>query len=205
MKFIYTRDTVKELVPKYIKGKTLDIGGGTSKYRSIITPCVSEYLVSDIYKAPGIDFVEDARKLSHADKTFDSVLSFQVLEHIDDTRAVVREMYRILKDGGIVLTIAPFFGAEHGHPSDFHRFTVEGLRWYFEQEGFKIIETGKQGSTFAVISELFRFSFLNPYKKHGRIKRAILTRIIKALFKFDRWGFLQNPNIYTSTYIIAQK
>jgi SAM-dependent methyltransferase len=205
MKFINTRDTVKEFVPKYIKGRTLDIGGGTSKYRSIITPCVSEYLVSDLYKEDGVDFVEDARKLSHRDKTFDSILSFQILEHIDNTQAVVKEMYRVLKDGGTALVTTPFICAQHGHPSDFHRFTVEGLKWYFEQQGFKILEAGKQGSTFAVISELFHFSFLNPYKKHGRIKRAILNRIIRVFIKLDRWEILENPNLYTNVYIVVQK
>lgn len=205
MKLINTREVVKEFVPKYIKGKALDIGGGTSKYRSIITPYVSEYLVSDLYPEKGVDFVEDARKLTHKDNTFNSILSFQTLEHVDDTRAVIKEMYRILKKGGVVLTTVPFIYAQHGHPSDFHRFTIEGLKWYFEQEGFKIIESGKQGSSFAVISELFRSAFLSPYKKHGRIKRAMLTKIIKIFLKFDRWGFLQNPNIYTNTYIIAQK
>lgn len=205
MKFVNTREVVKEFVPKYIKGKTLDIGGGTSKYRSIITPCVSEYLVSDLHKEDGVDFVEDARKLSHKDKTFDSILSFQALEHIDDTRAVVREMHRVLKDGGMAIVTAPFLGAQHGHPSDFHRFTVEGLKWHFEQEGFKIIKAGKQGSTFAVISELFHFSFLSPYKKHGRIKRAILNRIINVFLKLEKWEVLENPDLYTNVYVVVQK
>ena len=205
MKFINTREVVKEFIPKYIKGKTLDIGGGTSKYKSIITPYVSEYLVSDIYEGQGIDFIEDAKKLSHKNETFYSVLSFQTLEHIDDTRTVVKEIYRILKKDGVVITTVPFLHAQHGHPSDFHRFTAEGLKWYFKQEGFKIVKSGKQGSSFAVLSELFRSSFLNPYRKHGRIKRALLTRIIRVLLKLDRWGVLENPNIYTNAYIIAQK
>jgi len=205
MKLTHTRDVINKLVPKYIKGKTLDIGGGTSKYRSIITPYVSEYLVSDLYPVQKIDFIEDARKLSHKDKTFDSILSFQVLEHIDDTKAVVKEMYRVLKYDGIAMVTVPFLCAQHGHPSDFHRFTVDGLRWYFEQEGFKVIKVGKQGSSFAVISELFRFAFLNPYKNHGRIKTAILTRIIKGLTKLDKCEILQNENIYGNVYIVAQK
>ncbi len=205
MKLIHTREVVKELVPKYIKGKTLDIGGGSSKYRSLIIPHVSEYLVSDLYHTKGIDFIEDARKLSHKDKTFDSVLSFQLLEHVDDTHAVVREMYRVLKDDGIAIVTAPFLGAQHEHPSDFHRFTLEGMRWYFEKEGFNVIEAGKQGSSFAVISELVRFSFLNPYKDHSRIKRAVLIRIIKVFLKLDRWRVLENPDIYVNVYIVAQK
>ncbi len=205
MKFIDTRDVVRELVPKYAKGKTLDVGGGNSKYRKLIIPYVNEYLVSDLYPSPGVDFIEDARRLKQTDKTYDTVLSFQVLEHIDNTSAVVSEMYRILKDGGVAIVTAPFIAAEHGHPSDYHRFTVEGMRWYFEQVGFNIIEAGKQGSTFTMISELFRFGLLNPYKKHGRIKSAIINRILNIFKKLDKRGFMANSDFYTNVYIVAKK
>jgi ubiquinone/menaquinone biosynthesis C-methylase UbiE len=95
-----TREVVEILVPKYAKGRTLDVGGGTSKYRGIIKKFVSNYLVADLYETEGVDFREDARKMSFPDESFDTVLSFQVLEHIDDTTATVREMYRVLKRGG---------------------------------------------------------------------------------------------------------
>jgi len=205
MKLVDTREVVKALIPKYAKGLTLDVGGGTSKYRDIIDSYVDKYLVSDLYPLDGVDYVEDARKLGHKDKTFDTILSFQLLEHVDDTKAVVTEIYRVLKNGGIAIVTTPFLGAEHGHPSDFHRFTTEGLSWYFKEAGFKTLELGKQGSTLAVCAELLRFKFLNPYKKHGRIKTSIMTRIVKFLKKLDKSGILNNDSFYSNVYIVAQK
>jgi SAM-dependent methyltransferase len=205
VQFINTREIVEEFIPRYAKGKTLDIGGGRSKYRNLIAPHVSEYLVSDLYPAPGVDFIEDARALGQRADTYETVLSFQVLEHIDDTQAVVREIYRVLKPGGKTIVTVPFIAAEHGHPSDFHRFTVEGLRWYFEKANFKIIEIGRQGGMWSVLSELLRFRFLDTYKSHGRFKRALVSNIISIFHKLDRRGFMQRPNFYTNVYIIAEK
>ncbi len=205
MRFVKTREVIQVFVPKYAKGKTLDIGGGNSKYREIIKPHVDEYLVSDIFQAPGVDFVEDARKLSHPDDSFGTVLSFQALEHIDDTHAVVREMYRVLKRGGHAIVTAPFIGARHGHPSDFHRFTLEGLCWYFESAGFEIKESGKQGGSLSVCAELLRFSFLNPYKKHGKIRRKIIRATVSFLVALDRRNYFANQDIYNNAYVVAVK
>lgn len=204
-RFIDTRDVVSHFVPLYAKGKTLDVGGGSSKYREIITKTVSDYLVSDLYGELGVDVVTDARKMSFPDASFDTIVSFQVLEHIDDTTAAVREMYRVLKRGGCVIATAPFLGAEHGHPSDYHRFTIEGIQWHFEHVGFTTVACGKQGSTFSVIAELVRFVVLNPYKKHGRVRRGIVDRILQLLKIFDRKGFLQNADLYAGVHIVAQK
>lgn len=203
--YIDTKEVVAALIPTFAKGKTLDIGGGTSKYRATISPYVSEYVVSDLYDNPGVDVISDARDLSFPDQSFDTVLSFQLLEHVDDTAKVVKEMYRVLTSGGVAIVTAPFMGAQHGHPSDFHRFTPEGMRWYFQEAGFSVIEAGTQGSTLSVLAELLRFSLLNPYKTHGRIRTSIIMRTCSLLKSLDRKGFLRSPDLYTNTYLVARK
>lgn len=203
--YIDTRDVVRALVPAYAKGKALDIGGGTSKYRALIVPHVESYLVSDIAAGPGVDVVADARDLSFPSASFDTAFSFQVLEHVDDTAAVVRELYRVLAPGGIAIATAPFMEAEHGHPSDYHRFTPQGMAWHFEQAGFAVVESGKQGSTCTVLAELIRFSLLNPYRSHGRIRTALVMRLCRALKALDRRGFLRDPDLYVNVYLVARK
>ncbi len=203
--YINTREVVSALIPKYVRGKTLDVGGGTSKYREIIKQTVSDYVVSDLFDEPGVDVITDARAMSFANESFDSVISFQVLEHVDNTTAVVSEIYRVLKKDGVAVVTAPFLCAEHGHPSDYHRFTEEGMKFYFERAGFLIIESGKQGSTFSVIKELLRFVLLNPYKKNGRMRKGIFNRLAKMLVSLDRKGYLYNPDLYTNVYVVAQK
>ena len=50
---------------------------------------------------------EDITKLSFADGTFDTVLSFDVLEHVPDYHAAISEICRILTPGGDLLLTVP--------------------------------------------------------------------------------------------------
>lgn len=55
---------------------------------------------------------EDVTALSMADASLGAILSFDVLEHVPDWRAALREFARTLKPGGLLLLTAPFhFGA----------------------------------------------------------------------------------------------
>jgi hypothetical protein len=55
---------------------------------------------------------EDLTRLSFGDARFDYVLTFEVLEHVPDYTAALRECARILKPGGIMLVTVPFHGGE---------------------------------------------------------------------------------------------
>lgn len=62
--------------------------------------------------------VAAAEALPYPDSLFDTVLSHEVLEHVRDDRAAVREMVRVLKPGGRVVIFAPnrWYPFEtHGH------------------------------------------------------------------------------------------
>jgi SAM-dependent methyltransferase len=73
-----------------------------------------EYLTADLYvsenKAPGmVDPMvkEDMTKLSFENETFDIVFSSHVLEHIEDDRKAMSEVYRVLKPGGFAVLQVP--------------------------------------------------------------------------------------------------
>lgn len=49
----------------------------------------------------------DKEKLPYADATFDWVTCTEVLEHVENYRAVMREIYRVLKPGGVAVFTTP--------------------------------------------------------------------------------------------------
>jgi len=51
---------------------------------------------------------EDATRLTFSDRSFDYVLSFDVLEHVPDYRRAFKEVHRCLAEGGTFLFTAPF-------------------------------------------------------------------------------------------------
>ena len=55
---------------------------------------------------------EDLTALTFDDASIDHVVSLEVLEHVPDFRAALRECYRVLKPGGKLLLSAPFARGE---------------------------------------------------------------------------------------------
>lgn len=51
---------------------------------------------------------ENVMSLSFEDRSFDRVLSFDVLEHVPDHMKAFKELYRVLDDGGFLLFSVPF-------------------------------------------------------------------------------------------------
>lgn len=70
----------------------------------------SEYFGSSYQPGSIVDGIrhEDVMNLSFAGGSFDRVLSFDVLEHVPDPYCAFRELYRVLKPGGVLIFSAPF-------------------------------------------------------------------------------------------------
>ncbi len=117
-----------------ITGAVLSIGSGGDidkqggHYRCYFSSA-SLYVTSDVRPSMGCDLVVDARDMNGIESAaFDAVFCSGVLEHVDDCFAAVREVFRVLKSGGVFLVGVPFNQPLHRAPEDFWRFTEFGLR-----------------------------------------------------------------------------
>lgn len=205
--FTSTRDVVNYLAPKYARGEVLDIGAGSAKYRYIIEKYASRYVTCDICEGENVDCIEDATKLSFGDNSYDTILSFSVIEHIDSPDKMLSEIYRCLKPGGVCISTVPFLLPQHNDPGDYQRYTRSGLKKIFEDHNFTVAEYGSYGNLFTVFGEFVKFLYLNPYrhKKIGRIRRKIVTTIMNFFYYLDTLNFSKNTDFYASVYIAARK
>ena len=202
MKIQQTRD-VMVYAQKYISGKTLDLGAGAAKYREIIKERAREYLAFDMMPGKHIDVVGDALDLPFPADTFDTIVSTQVLEHIEKPWVMIKEIRRVLKSRGFCILTAPFLEPYHPDPGDFFRYSTEGMKSLFKNEGFEIIECSGYGKVFSVLGAFIKFLWFNPFQKSKKGGRRI-TRLIAKLAQFlDK--FAKNKIIYSDVYIIAQK
>ncbi len=192
---------------KYISGKTLDFGAGNAKYRNIITPHTGEYITFDVVAGEKVDVVGDAHKPPFPDNSFDTVISTQMLEHVEKPWVVVSEIKRILKKNGVCIITAPFLVPYHADPTDYFRYTKEGLTSLFKNNGFEIIESGTYGNTATVLTEMMHFAHFSHYKdrpENKKIWRGRIMRRVKALsYSLDK--IFKNKAVYANTYLVARK
>jgi SAM-dependent methyltransferase len=133
---------LSEAVARHCSGATgldvLDVGCGEKPYYPLLAPHAATYRGFDVEPGPVVDDVGVAEQLPYEEGRFDVVLCTQVLEHADDPHAVVSEIHRVLKPGGVALV------STHGtfvfHPTppperDFWRWTHAGLARLFGAAG----------------------------------------------------------------------
>jgi SAM-dependent methyltransferase len=120
-----------QLVRRYVPlqgARVLDVGCGLGLYvRRFrqVTPQVhgvdidAERVLRASEALPNIQQAS-AERLPYADASFEVVFSNEVLEHVDDDRAAVREAYRVLAPGGWLVVFAP---------NRLYPFETHGVYW----------------------------------------------------------------------------
>lgn len=156
---------LKMVLKKVKGGKVLDVGAKHSPYVSIFKH--SKYVRLDILPDSHPDIVGDLHKLPIKDKTFDTVIATEVLEHLYNPQKAIDEMYRILKKNGTVVASTRFIYVYHPDPHDYFRFTRDSLEYLFRK--FDHVEIYTHGNRVQVIWQLLMssglgmfFNFLNP-------------------------------------------
>jgi predicted SAM-dependent methyltransferase/ADP-heptose:LPS heptosyltransferase len=95
---------IKHLLPKYTRGRVLEIGCGMEK----AFPHFIGYDSGHHFGQGAADVVGSADKLTlFADESFDAVFSSHVLEHMEDMQAALDEWARVIKPGGYLCLYVP--------------------------------------------------------------------------------------------------
>jgi ubiquinone/menaquinone biosynthesis C-methylase UbiE len=147
--------------------KVLDVGAGSAPYRALFAGC--DYRTQDFSQLRDdqlryggyspIDFVSDADAIPVPDASFDVVLCTEVLEHVPEPVAVVREFGRIVAPGGRLILTAPLGSGIHQEPYHFYGgYTPYWYQRFLKQAGFEsIVVTANAGTLRHVAQETIRF------------------------------------------------
>lgn len=147
--------------------QVLDVGAGSAPYRVLFAHCHyktqdfsqlrDDQLRSGRYAA--IDFVSDARSIPVPDRSFDAIVCTEVLEHVPEPIAVVREFGRIVGPGGRLILTAPLGSGIHQEPYHFYGgYTPYWYERFLSEAGFEdIVVVPNEGTFRHIAQEAIRF------------------------------------------------
>ena len=125
-----------------LKGKVLNAGAGWREIGHLIDgELVNQDLPSDNETRTNIHILSPLANIPRPDHSFDAVVCIAVLEHVENPEQVVAEMFRVLKPGGHLIASVPFLQPEHKVPTDYQRYTRDGLERTLRNGGFEIVRT----------------------------------------------------------------
>lgn len=119
----------------------LDYGCGNKPYRDLFQRKFSVYQGADLSGNPEADILIDENgRVDCEDMSFDCVLSSQVLEHVTSPQVYLAEARRILKTNGSLILSTHGIWPYHPDPTDFWRWTIDGLQDEITRAGFEVLD-----------------------------------------------------------------
>jgi SAM-dependent methyltransferase len=140
-------------------GVMLDVGCGVKPYEGAFAPFVDQHLGIEYspesgYRGNRADLCGDATALPLADRSIDTILCTEVMEHVSHPEQTIAEFARVLRSGGTVITTAPFVYPIHD-PYDFFRYSPDGLRAIMERHGLTVEKVKPLSGTAVTLAMMF--------------------------------------------------
>lgn len=165
----------------------------------------------DIFEADNIDIVGRAESIPLENNSLRVVVTQEVLEHVEHPFVAVSEIYRVLVPGGALYCQLPFIIGYHPGPTDFWRFTKEGIASMLTSAGFAIeeqgISVGSGSGLYRILVEFASVLFSIPLPFLYRPLKAFFAILLfpikwlDFLFAFSR----ERDRIAGGYYVIARK
>ncbi len=195
--------TSRKFVERY--GQDSSILHAGSGPRRLAHQCVNV----DIENFEGVDVVADIRHLPFADGTFDVTTCDQVLEHVPQPHLAARELSRVVKPGGLIHVATPFLFPWHPSPSDYSRWTTEGLGDLFP--GHRVVEAGIMAGPFSALNA-FLPAFFSTILCFGSLRLQFALQyfflVLCMPLKFFDFIFIRMKGVElcaAGVYIVVEK
>lgn len=188
-----------------LQGPFLEIGsknyGSTQDFRPLLGGAGGQYVGVDMEDGPGVDKVldltDDFDVIDEAlgGMRFGTIVCLSVLEHCAQPFQMAENMTRLLSPGGRVVISAPFAWKFHGYPSDYWRFTHEGIKKLFPRLSFDMDSSTASSSRRGEMEPLDEMigraplTFRSHYQR-GRLGRGIAAGLLRQLGKLPLFSWV---------------
>lgn len=196
----YRRKILDKLLEEnkhYYKGIVLDIGGRDRGKFKKPKDKVKEWIFADIEKGYNPDIVLDVCDMPIKDDGIDVINATELFEHVEKLRKGLRECYRVLKEGGVMILSAPFLYPIHSDPYDFQRWSEYKWIKTLREIGFKIEKFKIMGRFFTVSGDIIK-TFTKSMPKLLRWVLYLFYPLIDIVVKLDQLESIKKHSLLGS-------
>lgn len=196
------------IIKKYLTDDTprilVDYGCGSMPYRQFFEPYVASYIGADIAENTAADVHLKDGRLDMPNEYTDVVLSTQVLEHVTDPDLYLTESCRVLKENGLLIISTHGIWRYHPDPTDYWRWTCDGLSKILQINGFRVLEIKGVMGLASMGLLLFQDAFFHKLPKF--LRYVFVPAMQVAMIVFDKVHSTQNKEKDAGVFVIvAQK
>jgi hypothetical protein len=149
-----------EEIKKFAKGNLLDAGCGKVPLYKMYESKVKNVDCTDWTDGKHVDFKSDLnKKIPVKDKSYDTVIATDVIEHLQKPKRFFGECERVMDDKANMILGSPFLYCIHEEPYDYHRYTKYSLKKMCRQAGLKVKKIYAYGGGITSILDLVGKNF----------------------------------------------
>ncbi len=144
----------EELGPfrQYFTGNVLNAGAGNRDIKHLVKGRLFNQDLPQGRHNANIDIFSPLHKIPMEDGFFDAIICNAVLEHVENPEEIMSEFRRVCKPGGILYLGVPFMQPEHLDPTDYQRYTIQGLKSLANRHGFDVIHAEGVHSVYVTLA-----------------------------------------------------
>ncbi len=189
---------VRVIIPtfrQHIQGDVLDVGCGDMPFKTIIEEKASKYDTLDVEaRTDGVTYIGSILDMNMIpDKTYDTIICLEVLEHVPLPFQGAKELNRALKTNGTLIMSVPHLSRLHEQPHDYYRYTHYGITALLTENGFEITEMKTCGGILCFLGHQISTVILCLFFHIPIIKHIIFFLnkwlIVKPMVCLDAWLF----------------
>ena len=137
---------------RWLTGRVLNAGAGDRDISHLVDgELVNLDIAEGLHDASGIHVFAPLHEIPVEDGHFDAVICNAVLEHVRNPEEALAEFRRVTRPGGILYLVVPFMQPEHLDPTDFQRYTVDGLKELVRRHGYEVVEADGVHSVYTTL------------------------------------------------------
>ena len=118
-----------ELSPykEFFKGNILNAGAGNRDISHLVVGTLFNQDIPEGLHNANIHIYSPLHEIPKPSGFFDTIICNAVMEHVRNPHEVMDEFARVCKPGGCLYLGIPFMQPEHKDPTDFQRYTKDGI------------------------------------------------------------------------------